>query len=192
MKTVFLMGDSIRMGYDRYVRDALAGEAAVYYPSENCRFAQYTLRNAHDWIEKECQPECVDVVHWNAGLWDVARLFGDEPLTPIGQYASLLERIVLRIRKVCPNAAQIFALSTPIVEARYEQPERFMRYNAEIEAYNRAAQETMERLGVPVNDLYAAACALPESAWSDPTHLHTPLGTQTLGDAVVNAIRACL
>ena len=26
MKTVFLMGDSIRMGYDRYVRDALAGE----------------------------------------------------------------------------------------------------------------------------------------------------------------------
>lgn len=192
MKTVFLMGDSIRMGYDRYVRDALAGEAAVYYPSENCRFAQYTLRNAHDWIEKECQPECVDVVHWNAGLWDVARLFGDESLTPIGQYASLLERIVLRIRKVCPNAAQIFALSTPIVEARYEQPERFMRYNAEIEAYNRAARETMERLGVPVNDLYAAACALPESAWSDPTHLHTPLGTQTLGDAVVNAIRACL
>ncbi len=175
MKTVFLMGDSIRMGYDRYVRDALAGEAAVYYPSENCRFAQYTLRNAHDWIEKECQPECVDVVHWNAGLWDVARLFGDEPLTPIGQYASLLERIVLRIRKVCPNAAQIFALSTPIVEARYEQSERFMRYNAEIEAYNRAARETMERLGVPVNDLYAAACALPESAWSDPTHLHTPL-----------------
>ena len=79
MKTVFLMGDSIRMGYDRYVRDALADEAAVYYPSENCRFAQYTLRNAHDWIEKECQPECVDVVHWNAGLWDVARLFGDEP-----------------------------------------------------------------------------------------------------------------
>ena len=50
----------------------------------------------------------------------------------------------------------------------------------------------MERLGVPVNYLYAAACALPESAWSDPTHLHTPLGTQTLGDAVVNAIRACL
>jgi len=50
----------------------------------------------------------------------------------------------------------------------------------------------MARLGVPVNDLYAAARALPESAWSDPTHLHTPLGTQTLGDAVVNAIRACL
>lgn len=82
MKTVFLMGDSIRMGYDRYVRDALADEAAVYYPSENCRFAQYTLRNAHEWIEKDCQPERVDVVHWNAGLWDVLRLFGDEPLTP--------------------------------------------------------------------------------------------------------------
>ena len=83
MKTVFLIGDSIRMGYDRFVRGVLADEAAVYYPSENCRFAQYVLRYAHEWIEKECNPACVDVVHWNAGLWDVSRLYGEEPLLPI-------------------------------------------------------------------------------------------------------------
>ena len=190
MKTVFLMGDSIRMGYDRYVRDALAGEAFVYYPGENCRFAQYILRNAHEWIARECQPERVDVVHWNAGLWDVLRLFGDEPLTPASQYARMLERVALRIRHLCPRAAQVFALSTPVVESRYDPQKGAMRYNAEIEEYNRAACETMARLGVPVNDLYAVAKALPESAWSDATHLYTPLGTQALGDAVTHAIRS--
>ena len=72
-------------------------------------------------------------------------------------------------------------------------PHANARYQVESEKLARAELEIMlARLGVPVNDLYAAACALPESAWSDPTHLHTPLGTQTLGDAVVNAIRACL
>ena len=189
MKTVFLMGDSIRMGYDRYVRGVLAGEAVVYYPSENCRFAQYVLRYAHEWIEKECNPACVDVVHGNAGLWDVRRLYGEEPLLPIAQYANFLERIAARIFRVCPNARQIFALTTPVVEEQFMHPEQFMRLNKDIEAYNYAACNVMERLGVVVNDLYSAAKALPKSAWSDSTHLYTPLGTHALGDAVARAIR---
>ena len=32
------------MGYDKYVKEALAGAAEVYYPEENCRFAEYVLR----------------------------------------------------------------------------------------------------------------------------------------------------
>ena len=44
MKKIVLIGDSIRMGYDKYVKEALDGVADVYYPGENCRFAQYTLR----------------------------------------------------------------------------------------------------------------------------------------------------
>ena len=39
MKKVLLLGDSIRMGYDKYVTEQLAGEAEVLFPSENCRFA---------------------------------------------------------------------------------------------------------------------------------------------------------
>ena len=36
----------------------------------------------------------------------------------------------------------------------------------------------------------AAAKALPKSAWSDSTHLYTPLGTRALGGAVAQAIRS--
>jgi hypothetical protein len=40
------------MGYDKYVKDALSGVADVYYPDENCRFAVYVLRYAHEWKRK--------------------------------------------------------------------------------------------------------------------------------------------
>ncbi len=40
MKKVLLIGDSIRMGYDKYVKDALNEVAEVYYPTENCRFSE--------------------------------------------------------------------------------------------------------------------------------------------------------
>ena len=49
MKKVLLLGDSIRMGYDKYVKSALEGAAEVYYPDENARFVQYVLRYASNW-----------------------------------------------------------------------------------------------------------------------------------------------
>ena len=49
MKKIVLIGDSIRMGYDKYIKDSLAGKAEVFYPTENCKFAEYILRFAHGW-----------------------------------------------------------------------------------------------------------------------------------------------
>lgn len=69
MKKVLLIGDSIRAGYDKYLKKALEDVAEVYYPSDNCRFAEYVLRHLHDWKQGLGLDE-VDLVHWNAGLWD--------------------------------------------------------------------------------------------------------------------------
>ncbi len=191
MQKVFLIGDSIRMGYDRYVRDHLSGRAEVYYPSDNCRFAAYTLRHCMEWIEKDVNPEELAVIHFNCGLWDNGRYDEDEPFTPLEVYLDYLRRIVRRLRKRCPNAALIFATSTPVQEERYDRS-RFMRRNEDIRSYNEAACRLMAELGVAVDDLYAAAAPLPEDCWSDGTHLYTPLGTKTLGDAVVNSIASVL
>ena len=68
MKKIVLIGDSIRMGYDKYVKEALAGTAEVYYPDDNCRFANYVLRYLHEWKAEGKWPSDVDLVHWNAGL----------------------------------------------------------------------------------------------------------------------------
>ena len=50
MKNLLLLGDSIRVGYCEFVKDMLKDEVEVFFPPENCRFAQYVLRNFGDWL----------------------------------------------------------------------------------------------------------------------------------------------
>ena len=47
MKNLLLVGDSIRMGYDKSVKKTLEGRVNVIFPAENCRFASYLLREFH-------------------------------------------------------------------------------------------------------------------------------------------------
>lgn len=197
MKNIFLIGDSIRFGaynvteynnlspgYGIYVKEKLEGIANVYAPAENCRFAQFTLRFLHKWA-KEAPAEKIDIVHWNNGLWDALRLFGDEPLTPIDVYGDMLRRVYKRIRLLFPNAKVIFALSTSVIE-EWANPD-FIRYNHEIEAYNKKAMEVMNELGVEVNDLYSISKTFDNSLHSDWVHFGEE-GSRVLADAV---IRAC-
>ena len=67
-KKVLLIGDSIRMGYDKYVKNYLADSCDVYSPEDNCRFAQYILRHLCDW-KNGFNPDDLDLIHWNVGLW---------------------------------------------------------------------------------------------------------------------------
>ncbi|MBQ2841262.1 MAG: SGNH/GDSL hydrolase family protein [Oscillospiraceae bacterium] len=191
MKKIFLIGDSIRFGaanspgYGVYVKEKLQHKAEVYAPDENCRFAQYTLRNLYDWA-MQFDTQSIDVVHWNNGLWDVLRLHGDEPLTPLNVYLSFLERVYKKIRLIFPKAKIIFALSTPVVE-KWANPD-FMRYNREIRHYNREAEKLMDSLGVQVNDLYSVAEKFDESMRADWVH-YNEKGSELLADAVVRAIQ---
>ena len=111
MKKIVLLGDSIRMGYDKYVKEALKNVAEVYYPEENCRFAENLLRFAHDWKAKGNWPDDVDLVHWNAGLWDALELFGDEPLTTFDYYGQAIFRIHKRLRMLFPKAKIVFFIA---------------------------------------------------------------------------------
>lgn len=190
MKRVFLVGDSIRIGYDSYVRELLEDEVQLYWSDDNARFVQYTLRYVGEWAKKDCDPEKIDLVHWNNGLWEVLRLLGDEPQTPIGEYEANLKRIVRRMRKVFPNAKIIFGLTTSVIEERMNPD--FKRYNRDIEAYNAVARRVMEQEGIEVNDLYTVAKTMSDD-WHalDGTH-YTEEGYKALAAQVAAAIRANL
>lgn len=190
MKKIFLVGDSIRIGYDKYVRKTLEGKYEVTFPDENCRFAEYVLRYLHEWKNKCCVSGEPDVVHWNAGLWDVLHLFGDDCLTPPDAYAAFIEKICVRCERIFPQAKIIFATSTPIQEAKYGKD--FKRYNAEIEQYNGIAAEIVKKHGFAVDDLYAAVKGCPESYYSDVTHLYTPAGTELTTNAVLRSLGEAL
>ena len=192
MKHVYLIGDSIMFGagtkeargYGEQVLTKLAGRASVVWPHENARFAAYTLRYVHEWAQK-IDAETIDVVHWNNGLWDALRLFGDEPLTPVDAYVATLRRVHARIRMLFPHAKIIFALSTPVDE-EMGKPD-FFRYNHEIDQYNDAARALMEELGVPVNDLNAVMRSCGREYRADWVH-YNAAGSDLLSDAVIAAI----
>ena len=185
MKNLLLIGDSIRMGYDKSVKKTLEGKANVIFPEENCRFAAYVLRYFHEYL-KDIKGEDIDVIHWNAGLWDCLRLFEEEPHTPIDVYAYYIERICIRIKKICPNARVIFATSTKVLSEKMSKD--FKRYNEEIEKYNEAAVKIVKKHGFKVNDLYALSQTLPEEAHSDAVHYYTPAGTEAFTNQVLSFV----
>ena len=186
MKKVILIGDSIRMGYDKYIKASLEGEAEVFYPSENCRFATYVLRFVHEWKRKENWPEDADLVHWNAGLWDLPEIMDDEPLTPIEAYAYTIARIDKRLRQLFPKAKIVFATSTAVQEEKYRGV--FKRHNRVIEQYNEAAIRALANSDTVIDDLYAVTAHCPDECHSDMTHYSTSAGIERVGGQVLSVI----
>ncbi len=189
MKNLLLLGDSIRMGYDKSVKKTLEGKAHVIFPEENCRFASYLLRYFHEYLG-EVEGEEIDVIHWNAGLWDCLRLFEEEPHTPIEVYAYYIERICIRIKKLCPNARVIFATSTSVLSEKMSK--NFKRYNEDVVAYNEVALKIVNKYGFQINDLYALSVTLPEEVHSDAVHYYTPAGTEAFTNQVLSFVAPAL
>jgi len=209
MKNLLLFGDSIRMGYDSFVQEKLAGRMNVYFSEDNGRFAQYTLRTLENWKVQLSLPE-IDVVHWNNGLWDSMHLnaciagcpleeagetfspanvpgglhFDKDPLTPPEYYRYMLVRVLNRIRQLFPKAEVVFATTTHVIE---EMAMGACRSNEEIEQYNCIAREVLRPRGVRINELGKFAMENcrnlhPEGDW---VHYNAE-GSSLLADEIVD------
>ena len=187
MKKIVLLGDSIRMQYDKYVKTALEGAAEVYYPPENCKFVQYIMRFIGDWKRDGNWPSDIDLVHWNVGLWDVIELDGEGPITSLEYYTEAIARVNRRLRRIFPSAKIVFATSTSVVERGYKSP-NFKRTNSIIEQFNEAAKAALANTDTIINDLYTKTLNIPEEFRSDMTHFNTPLGTEYMGKSVLSVI----
>jgi len=193
---IFLLGDFVRFtsnrhcGYGLFTAEQLQDDCGVYMPPEDCGSAEMTLRNLYYWsrmFTSSCHRYDVDIVHWNNGLWDMERIMGDEPITPIAVYQQYLVRIYWRIREIFPNAVVVFATTTPVFEI--DQGRTFRHLNCDVEAYNRAALEVLVPLGAVIDDLHEAARDFDgRTMYCSATHL-SPLGAQTLAKSVAACIR---
>lgn len=190
MKSVFLIGDSIRLGYCDFVKDELKGIANVVYPEDNCRYTQYTFVSLSSWVEPVDNPENVDIVHWNNGHWDAAHWNNDiKSLNTPEQYAEMLKRIYKQLKLFFPNAKIIFALTTPMNPdgSQGNNP----RTTEEIRKYNDVAIDVMKKLNVPVNDLFTLMENASSSLYSDFCHF-TNAGYKILADQVTKTIKEFL
>lgn len=206
MKNILLLGDSIRMGYDSFVKEKLQGRANVFFSEDNGRFAQYTLREMNIWQSKLSLPE-IQLVHWNNGLWDVLHLgteavgndgeaegitfspenvpggmkYDKEPLTPPDMYRYMIGRVLTRIHQLFPGADVVFATTTPAIE---EQATCAYRSNAEIEQYNAIAREELIPRGVRINELGKFAAEKCANLHKDWVH-YTDEGSALLADEII-------
>lgn len=192
---IFLLGDMVRYtsnhhcGYGLFAAQQLQDDCGVYMPPEDCGSAEMILRNLYRWSRMftGCYRYDVDIVHWNCGLWDVERIMGDEPITPVAEYSAKLVRIHHRLREIFPNAVIVFATTTPVFEIDQYGPVR--HYNRDVTAYNQAARAVLEPLGAVIDDLHAAAKDFDgRTMYSSATNL-SPRGAEELARTVASCIR---
>ena len=192
MKRVLLLGDSIRMGYDEYVKEILSGEFEVVYDdADNGRFSAYTLWQANQFF-KNCGK--FDVVHWNNGYWDMnVEAPMTEAMHPVDEYVHFLGRILAQIRN--NGAVPVFATTTPILSKEAasdvikEGITPFVYDNEWVVKYNKAAVSFMQSEGVMINDLYSL-CIKDEHFYKCPDLLHlTEEGYLRCAEKTAQAIR---
>ena len=187
---IFLIGDSIRRGYCKTVKDSLADTAEVFYCDDNCRSTQYVIFSLRRWVNQFSAPEKVDIVQFNCGHWDLAHWNGyEEPLTSVTEYAKNIRMIIALLKKAFPAAKIIFATTTPM------NPNGIFgvnpRTNEEIENYNRIAKEISAENGVDVFDLYEFTRNWGTEAYRDYCHF-TESAFAELGEEVARKLKNVL
>ena len=194
MKRVLLIGDSICGGYFQKVTEKLGSDYEVFKVKDNCRFSAYTLNSVRFWLGLQPLPEVKefftnpDIIHWNNGLWDVARLFGeDRCFCDLEEYLSNMERTYNFLRKHT-NAKIILATTTPTRKEKELDPVT-AHFVADIEKYNKAL---IERLGDKVdcvNDLFSTVIKEREKIIKEDDLIHlTEYGKEVCSNQVVKAI----
>lgn len=176
---ILLIGDSIRIGYCRYVEQTLRGRAEVKWPKENCRSSQNILISLAFWRGLVASPK---IVQFNCGHWDAAHWDGDaSPLTTVEEYGRNVRMIIRRIRRYWPEAKIVFATTTPMnPNGRLgENP----RTTQSIRLYNSEGIRVARSEGVEVNDLFAVTEKWPASDYADYCHF-TKSASERLGKLV--------
>jgi isoamyl acetate esterase len=182
---VLTIGDSISGGYRPVVRQLLEGRFRVQWQSDNGGTSTNVLAHLGDW---GVQPQ-PDIVHFNAGLHDLAI---DTPKTTnrvsLTDYVANLREIVRRLQSET-NAKLIWATTTPVIDEWHTRVKKFDRRDADVQMYNNEALRVMTDAGIAIDDLYAVveSAGREKCICHDGVHM-TEFGNKLLADAVADAI----
>lgn len=183
MKNVLLVGDSIRLGYEKKVAELLGPNVKVYSPDENCRFTKYALWGMFAWMEAMGNPK-IDVGHFNAGIWDLHRCTADGQLfSSLEEYGRDIKRLAIQMKsytdqvifaniipggKGLDEGAKLNALiNTNSDFVKVYLCDTMSNWNKDVVAYNKKSEAVMAEMGIPVNDMYSAILADTEKYISE-------------------------
>ena len=184
---VLLLGDSIRMFYEKEVSSQLGVDYEVFAPEENCRFSSYMLNSLRFWLDEFPTP---DIIHFNVGLWDCAILYSEDGcFTDIDDYAKNVKKILRELKKT--GARIIFATSTPVSDEKefLVGPIPPKHRNEDIIRYNNVICENLKNEDIIVDDLFSLMYSNKEKYLSNDMIHPNEEGVVLLGTAVANCIR---
>ncbi len=190
MPNVVLLGDSIRMGYQAEVVKSLAGKAEVWAPEDNCQSSDFMLKNLDRWLAGKTP----DVIFFNCGLHDIFLNEAGQARHTVEQYADFLRQIYVKLKTGRDKTTIIFALTTPVDEARQKTSKtygRLVRRNSDVELINQKAAEVARDYGATVCDLHQPIqeTGVEHLLVDDGIHLN-PQGAQKLGAVVAQTCLA--
>lgn len=181
---VALIGDSIRMNAEPFLRRRLVSDIDVFAPPTNCESSRNVLTHVREWVPTGS----VDFVHLNCGLHDLRYDPGcDRPVCTLDEYAANLDAIFAYLRET--GAPVIWATSTPFDEAAHNRTKASRRYAADLRDYNARSVEIARRHGATIHDLHATLSRMRlEDLWL-PDGLHfNRAGCEAVGGAMVEVI----
>lgn len=182
---IVLIGDSIRGGYMRRVRELVGGRADVVWPDANCGNSMLIREHLREWAIDH-NP---DVVHFNAGIHDLGWMDGETvPRFTVSAYVRNLRIIVDRLQQAT-KARLIFATATPFPVPLGDTPPETCTPAPVVERYNRAAVKLMKPRGVAINDLHAAVmnAGILDCMGDDKLHM-SDHGNEVLAQQVTRAL----
>jgi isoamyl acetate esterase len=147
---VALIGDSIRLNAQPFVREWLPPRFELLAPEENCESSRKVLDNIQRWVPMSG----IDIVHLNCGLHDIRHDPGcDRPVSSVEEYEAHLGEIFTYL--AATGATIVWATTTPIDEAAHNLNKVSRRYAAHLIEYNRLATMLACEFGFLSNDVYA-------------------------------------
>jgi acyl-CoA thioesterase-1 len=186
---VFLIGDSISIGYTAPTRELLQGKANVIHAKDNCNDSKNGIKMMEVWLGDGKW----DVIHFNFGLHDL-KYVADEQVKdekkrsqniPVEEYEKNLEQIVLRLKKT--GATLIWCSTTPIPPGGTTD-----RVAGDEIRYNEAAARVMAKYGVQTDDL-GAVVREHQAQWQLPGNVHyTDQGYKAMATQVAGSIEKAL
>lgn len=187
---ILIIGDSISIGYTPFVKENLAGKAAVFHNPGNAQHTGTGLEKIDEWIGNEKW----DIIQFNWGLWDLcyrhtdSEVYGNrdklngEITYSIDEYASNLDSLV-SILQTNTKAKLIFVTTTYVPENEAG------RFKNDAIKYNDAAKKVMKRHSVTVNDLYGQSVQIHQrfGKGSDDVH-YSSQGYEKLSELVTGLL----
>ena len=188
LPNVFIIGDSISIGYTEHVKELLKDIANVSRPQCNCADSGTGLKNLQIWLGTQKW----DVIHFNFGIWDTHWMKNDQIVSnhlsidkdthrrfTTEEHLENMSKIVAILKKT--GATLIWGSTTPFVS--YGEDTKLL-----LQKNNDTDKELMLKEGVTVNDLYNLALPnLKEWQSNDGCHFK-PEGYDQLAQQVASTI----